>query len=242
MDIKTDIDKALSNVANLGKSIELAQEKFVQSGLYDIFNSALDTGIRIALPDIAEDVVISVKDSLLDNGLKDGIKQIWNNIKEFGKSALGIVTGKFENIEQVQIATKTGGVLDTISKIFDFALDKAVDNEKITKSTKQSLKTKKNSIIKDIKNKVSENLDEQVGYIEKIQEYNEKWQQCFEDENLKGMKNANRNIQKYLEKTLPFEEILKNARKIEIMQNFVESTGSFEITQEEQELAEALSY
>ena len=80
------------------------------------------------------------------------------------------------------------------------------------------------------------------GYIEKINEYNEKWQECFSNEDLKGMKNANRNIQKYLEKTLPLEDILKNARKIEIMQNLVESTGSFDITEEEKELASALAY
>ena len=242
MAIEINLDNAINKLNSLGNCLEEAQERFLQSDLYDIFNSVLDTGIRVALPDIAEDVVIDMKDSLMENGFKDGARQIWNNIKDFGKSTLGLVTGKFENIEQVQMATKTGGVLDIISKVFDFALDKAVGNEKITKTTRQSLKTQKNLIVKNIKNKVSESLDNQAGYIEKINQYNEKWQNCFENKDLKGMRNANNNIQKYLEKTLPLENILKNARKIEILQNFVESTGSFDITEEEKELATALSY
>lgn len=239
MDLAADIGRTMNTISN---NLAEAQEKFVQSGLYDIFNSALDTGIKIALPDMVDDAVIDIKDALMENGLKDGVKQIWNNIKSFGKSALGIATGKFDSVEQIQTATKTGGVLDTISKIFDFALDKAVDNEKITKSTRQSLKTQKNSIIKDIKKQVSEDLDNQVGYVEKINEYSEKWQTCFDNEDLSGMKNANRYIQKYLEKTLPLEEVLKNARKIEIMQSLVENTGSFDITEEEKELANVLAY
>ena len=55
------------------------------------------------------------------------------------------------------------------------------------------------------------------------------------------MKNAHRNIQKYLEKVMPMEDILKNARRIEIMQSLVENTGDFDITDEEKELAIALS-
>lgn len=241
MNIETDLGKAINNIVALGNNIAAAQEQFVQNNLYDIFNMALDTGIKIALPEIVEDAVIDIKDALLENGFKEGAKQIWNNIKEFGKSAIGIASGKFENLEQVQTAVKTGGVLDVVSKIFDFALNKAVDNEKISKKTRQSLKTKKNSIVNDIKTKVSENLDEQIRNVEKINEYNEKWQMSFESKDLKGMKNANKNIQKYLEKTLPLEEVLKKARKIEIMQHLVESTGNFDITAEEKELAAVLA-
>lgn len=241
MEFNKNLENVINHVTELGNKLAIAQEKFVQSNLFDIFNYALDTGIKIALPDIAEDAVIDIKDTLLDNGFKNGAKQIWNHMKDFGKSVLGIATGNFESIEQVKIATKTGGVLDIVSKIFDFSLDKAVDNEKITKSIKQSLKSEKNSVIKSIKNKISENLDNQVVYVEKINEFCDKWHNCYDNKDLKGMKNANRNIKKYLGKTMPLENIIKNARKIEIMQNLIESTGSFEITEEEKELASALA-
>ena len=79
------------------------------------------------------------------------------------------------------------------------------------------------------------------GYVEKINNYNEKWQECFNKEDLSGMKKANKNIQKYLDKTLPLENILKSARRIDIMQNLIENTGSFELTEEEMELVNCLN-
>lgn len=134
------------------------------------------------------------------------------------------------------------GVIDTISKVFDFALDKAVDSGKISKKARQSMKSKKNSILKNVKNDVSEELDNQVVYVERIEEYTNKWEECFKNEDLSGMKNANRNIQKYMNKTLPLENTLQKARKVEILQKLVESTGSFDVTEEEKELAGALAY
>ena len=234
------INKIGQTLNNFGEKWAEAQERFMESNIGKVLNNALDTSLRIALPNVAEDIVIDAKDALLENGLVDGAKKIWSNIKEYGKSVLGLATGKFESVEQVQMATKSGGILDGISDLFDFALDKSVDNGKITKSERQKIKSSKNSILKDIKSNISEELDNQIKYVEKIEEYNEKWKTCFENEDLKGMKNANKNIQKYLEKTLPLEDLLKEARKIEIMQNLVENTESFEITEDEKELADAL--
>lgn len=104
----TSVGKALMVGVEMGNKIGNLQQKFVESNLYDIFNTALDTGIRIALPDIAEDAVIDIKDNLFEYGIKDGIKEVWNDVKDYGKSALGIATGNFESIEQVQKASKSG--------------------------------------------------------------------------------------------------------------------------------------
>ena len=37
---------------------------------------------------------------------------------------LGIITGNFENISQVQAAVQKGGIIDGISDTIDFVLDK----------------------------------------------------------------------------------------------------------------------
>ncbi len=238
MDLGNKIKEGLSE---FNEKLVDAQRRFMETNIGKILNNALDATLKIALPDVAEDVVIGAKDALLENGLIDGAKQIWNNIKEYGKSALGLATGNFESVEQVQMVAGSGGILDGISSLFDMALDKSVDSGKITKSARQKIKSSKNSILKNIKSEVTEELDNQIKYVEKIEEYSGKWKECYENQDLKGMKNANKNIQKYLEKTLPLENVLKEARKIEIMQNLVENTGSFEITEEERELAEALA-
>lgn len=226
---------------NVGDTISNLQEKFAESNFGKIVKEVMNVGIRVALPDFAENVVIDVTNSLYDNGLKDGIKEIWNNIKSYGKSFLGVSTGKFENIEQIQKATKTGGVLDTISSAFDFALEKAVDNGKITRKTRQSIKTQKNDMIKKMKKEIKEEVDNQAVNVKKINEYATKWQEAFDNKDLKGMQNANKNLKKYLENTMPLENILSESKKIDIIQNLVENTGSFDITNEEKELASALS-
>ena len=226
---------------NVGDTISNLQEKFVESNFGKIVKEVMNVGIRVALPDFAENMVIDVTNSLYDNGLKDGIKEIWNNIKSYGKSFLGVSTGKFENIEQIQKATKNGGILDTISSAFDFALEKAVDNEKITRKTRQSIKTQKNEMIKKMKKEIEAEVDNQEINVQKINEYATKWQEAFDNKNLKGMKNANKNLKKYLENTMPLENILSESKKIDIIQNLVENTGSFDITNEEKELAGALS-
>ena len=46
---------------------------------------------------------------------------------DLGKSALGIVTGKFENVSQIQTAVKDGGIIDTVSSLLDKAIDLSED-------------------------------------------------------------------------------------------------------------------
>ena len=238
MEIFNNVGKTLNS---LGDKISEAQGKFAESNFGRIVSNVLDVGIRIALPDFSENMVIDIKDAIFNNGLKDGVKQIWNNIKEYGKSFLGLSTGKFNNIDEVQKATKNGGILDTISSAFDFALEKSVDNGKITRKARQSLKTQKNKMIKDMKDEILEEIDNQAVYVGKIEEYKEKWQECFNNKDLEGMKKANKNIKKYIDKTLPLDNLLSESKKIEIMQNLIESTGNFDITEEEKELANSLS-
>ena len=65
----------------------------------------------------------NLKDNLINYGLKDGIKKSIDDAINIGKSTIGIVTGNFENINQVQNAIKTGGIIDNVSnKISDSTL------------------------------------------------------------------------------------------------------------------------
>ena len=241
MNLSDNLNNVLNNTLDLANNLSKMQQKFMESNLYGIFDGVLNIGIRAALPDLIEDDIINIKDNIMQNGIVDGVNEIVNNIKSFGKSTFGLITGNFENISQIQTAVKSGGVLDKISKIFDFALDKAKEKGLISNTMKNTLKSQKNSIAKNIKNNISSNLEDQVKYFEKIDEYNNKWQECFKNKDLKGMKNANKNIQKYLKKVLPIESTLNSARKIETLEKLIENKGNFELNKEELELVEALN-
>ena len=76
MDISKGIENLKNNLVVFEEKLADAQERFMESNIGKILNNALDTSLKIALPDVAEDVVISAKDALLENGIKDGVKQI----------------------------------------------------------------------------------------------------------------------------------------------------------------------
>ena len=90
-------------------------------------------------------LVCSIKNVLLTNGLKEGIDIALKSGIEFGKSAIGIVTGKFENLSQVHNAVKNGRIIDNISDILDNVLESATKNDLISKTTSSLIKKGKNN-------------------------------------------------------------------------------------------------
>ena len=121
-----EIEKLEKNNISLNNEIvnEITQKNFLETNLGKAINTAVDIGIRAILPDFFEEQVIEIKDNLLNYGLKDGIKQSIDDAIDLGKSALGIVTGNFESISQMQNAVKSGGIIDGISSLLDTVIDK----------------------------------------------------------------------------------------------------------------------
>ena len=103
---------------------EKDQKNFLETTLGKTINTAIDIGIRAILPDFIDDQVINIKNNLLKNGLKEGISKTIDDTIEIGKSTIGIVTGNFENINQMQTAVKTGGIIDGISTLLDSVINK----------------------------------------------------------------------------------------------------------------------
>ena len=105
-----DVENELSN----NVSMENKQREFLQTGIGKAVNTGLNIGLRYLLPEVIEDQIIEIKDSFIQNGFKEGIKTAIDTAINFGKSAMGIFTGNFENIEQMQTAVKSGGIIDGI--------------------------------------------------------------------------------------------------------------------------------
>ena len=56
---------------------------------------------------------------------EEGIKTLVSSAIDLGKSVIGIFTGKFENVSQVQAVVKNGGILDSTSSLINNAIDEA---------------------------------------------------------------------------------------------------------------------
>ena len=119
------------------------KEEFLNSTLWKTINNGIDIGLRYLLPDLVEDEIIDLKDNLINFGLKEGIKKSINSVIETGKQAIGIFSGNFENIGQIQSVIKNGGMIDKVSDILDVAINKAENAGKINSIVSRTLKKEK---------------------------------------------------------------------------------------------------
>lgn len=243
--------QVLENINNLENTNELnrniiekiydAQKAFLETDIGKAVNTAVDIGIKAVLPDLIEDEIIDIKDAILENGFKEGIKEIINSGIDFGKSISGIITGKFETIEQVQIAVRNGGILDKTSDLLDYAIKFANEKGFINNSVSSLIKKGKNTIISSISNKVEETLTNQIKAVEKIEKYTNNWNIAYGIQDFEKMENAYKYIKNNLNKIIPLENIINNARKIENIHKLIKNNGqNFNLTEEELALASKL--
>ena len=233
-----EIQNEISNNLNLEKE----QNNFFDTTIGNVINNAIDIGLRYVLPDLIEEEIIEVKDSLIKNGLKEGIKTAVDNITNIGKSAMGIVTGNFENISQVKKAVEQGGVIDTLSDVIDFATNKAKSAGLINSTVSSLIKSGKNSILNNVSSSIEKEFVNQEKNIEKLETYSENWKEYYNNKDFEGMQKEYNKIQEKLKETLPVEETIKNARTIETLHNLIKNNGqNFNLSSEELELAKKLS-
>ena len=235
-----ELSQELTNnfkISDLGKE----QGQFMNNMMNSVMNTALDIGLRALLPDLIEQQVIDIKNSLFNEGLQEGINTAINSLKDFAKSAMGIVTGDFENISQVQNAVEKGGIIDTISYVIDFALDKCMDKGLIDKNTATLIDKGKDVILGNISKNIEGELTEQIKGIEKLDRYSENWNKYYNEKDFAGMEKEYTKIKKQLKELIPLEETLKNAREIENIHTLIKNNnGDFNLSQNELDLAKKL--
>ena len=232
----------ISNLSNtISEKISELQESFLNSTFGNALNNALDVGLRYILPDVIEDDVIEIKDAFLENGITEGINKVVEKVKDFAKSALGILSGNFENISQLRLAVGEGGVIDTVSSLLDSVIDKLEEKNILGEDFANLIRNAKNSILDTTSSNLSSNLEEQEKNTEKLEKYIENWKEAYEGQDFESMEKAYKQIEKYLSKTLTTEEIYIASEIIENLHSLIKSNGeSFDLSEEELELAEKL--
>ena len=231
---------ALEN--NFNNSLEIKQNNFLQSALGKAINNGINIGLRYLLPNWAEDKVIELKDNLLNYGLKIGISKTIQSVIDTGKSAIGIVTGNFENVNQINEAVKNGGILDSVSEIFDSVLNKIYSSGKLNDTTFNLIKNGKNSILNNVEKNIESTLTTQITSSQRMEKYINSWKEYFQNKDFSGMEKEYKNIKTELKQLVPIENTINSARSIELLHNLIKNNGQdFKLTQEEIELANKLS-
>ena len=217
------------------------QNEFLESTLWKTINNGIDIGIRYLLPDLVEDEIIELKDNLINFGLKDGIKKSIDSVIETGKEAIGILSGNFENVTQIQKVIKNGGIIDKVSDSIDTVIEIGEKNGKINSSIGKALKKGKTSILSSIEKNIESTLDSQINSAKNIEKYIFNWKENYKEKNFSGMQKEYNKIEKEIKKLVPIESTIKNARYIESIHNLIKNNGkNFNLSEETLELAKKL--
>lgn len=217
---------------------EKEQKSFLETTLGKTINAGLDLGLRVLLPDLIEDQVIDIKDTIIENGFGEGVKKAISSAVDLGKSVVGIFTGNFENISQAQTAVKDGGILDGISNVVDFALNKVKNIGVIPNVIVETIKQGKNVLLDNMANKIEDTFHQQLESIEKLQEYNQNWKGYYQNQNFEGMQREYHKIKEEIEKIIPLEQTIKETRQIENIHTLIENNnGNFNLSEEQLKLA-----
>lgn len=239
---KNEIKNEVNNAIEEEQNIETKQNNFLESTMGRVINTGCDLALRTLLPNAIEDEVIEIKNVIFSEGIKNGIKTAIDSAINLGKSAIGIVTGKFESVSQAYSAIKSGGLIDSASKIIDNAVKSANDNGLIKDATAKIIKKGKNLVKDCISSSIEENFMEQVDGAEKVGKYINNWNNYLEQKDLTGMKREYNKIKKKLETLLPIENTIQAAREIENVQTLIKNKGDTleNITEDELKLAKII--
>lgn len=218
------------------------QNQFLDTTLGKTINTGIDLALKAILPNFIEDQIIEIKETLIREGLQAGIQQAIQSAIELGKSAMGIFTGKFDNISQVESVVKNGGLLDSISTLLNKVIDLSVQRGGLNKQVGTLIKKGKNTVLQTVNSSIENTMTNQIKSIEKINSYERNWKKFYQVKDFTQMEIAYKKMQKELTKVMPMEKILQEARKIENLHTLIKNKGgSFELTQEEIKLSEMLT-
>ena len=235
----------MENVLNQESDLNITnnnQQEFFQSTLGKIIDFSLDAGIRALVPDIVENEVINIKDTIISEGFSEGIKSLIDNAINIGKSALGIVTGEFESVSQAEKAIEKGGILDSISSGINLALNKISSMGIISEDTTNLIANGKDVIINNVSSNIKKEFTTQSKNIDNLNSYVNKWKLEYENRNIEGMEKYMKKIDKTLSKTLPIENLINEARTIENIHELIKNNGNnFDLSKEELDLASKLN-
>ena len=237
------MENILNNSIELNNNLEIEKEQknFLETTLGKTINTGIDIGIRTILPDYIEEQIIDLKDNLIKYGLKDGIKKSIDDAINIGKSAIGIVSGNFENIAQMQEAIKNGGIIDNVSSLLDSVINKVQSNGLINSTVARTIKQGKNSILNNVEKNIENTFNNQIKALNYTEKYIENWKNYFENKDFNGMEKEYKKIKTEMNYLAPIEKMINEARTIENLHMLIKNNGQdFNLTKEQMELAEKL--
>ena len=224
-------EKNLNNqLTNDMKNNEISknQNDFIGNMFKNAINFGVDLGLKSLLPDLIEDQVIDIKNSILEGGFKEGVDTLMKKVNEFKNSITGIFTGNFNNIEEIHTATKQGGIIKTVSKGLSKGIDAGVKSGAIPKSIGGILKAGKTTMLNEFSNSLESQMRKEIQKFDILNDLNKKWYDALDQRDFDKMTKYTEKISVLSKDLVKFSNIIEETKKIEELHNFIKENNSFD--------------
>ena len=196
--------------------------------LKNALNFGVDLGLKALLPDLIEDQVIDIKNSILEGGFKEGVNTLMKKVNEFKNSITGIFTGNFNNIEEIHTATKQGGIIKTVSKGLSKGIDAGVKSGAIPKSVGSIIKSGKTTILNEFNSSLESQMKKEIKKFDTLNDLNKKWYDALDKRDFDKMTKYTEKISELSKDLVKFSNIIEETKKIEELHNFIKENNSFD--------------
>lgn len=224
-------EKNLNNqLTNDIKTNEISknQNDFIGNMFKNAINFGVDLGLKSLLPDLIEDQVIDIKNSILEGGFKEGVDTLMKKVNEFKNSITGIFTGNFNNIQEINTATKQGGIIKTVSKGLSKGIDAGVKSGIIPKSIGGILKAGKTTMLNEFSNSLESQMRKEIQKFDTLNDLNKKWYDALDQRDFDKMTKYTEKISALSKDLVKFSNIINETKKIEELHNFIKENNSFD--------------
>ena len=224
-------EKNLNNqLTNDIKNNEISknQNDFIGNMFKNAINFGVDLGLKSLLPDLIEDQVIDIKNSILEGGFKEGVNTLMKKVNEFKNSITGIFTGNFNNIQEINTATKQGGIIKTVSKGLSKGIEAGVKSGIIPKSIGGILKAGKTTMLNEFSNSLESQMRKEIQKFDTLNDLNKKWYDALDQRDFDKMTKYTEKISALSKDLVKFSNIINETKKIEELHNFIKENNSFD--------------
>lgn len=224
-------EKNLNNqLTNDIKNNEISknQNDFIGNMFKNAINFGVDLGLKSLLPDLIEDQVIDIKNSILEGGFKEGVNTLMKKVNEFKNSITVIFTGNFNNIQEIKTATKQGGIIKTVSKGLSKGIDAGVKSGIIPKSIGGILKAGKTTMLNEFSNSLESQMRKEIQKFDTLNDLNKKWYDALDQRDFDKMTKYTEKISALSKDLVKFSNIINETKKIEELHNFIKENNSFD--------------
>ena len=141
----------------------------------------------------------------------------------------------------MQDAIKNGGIIDGISSLLDTVVNQLNKKNIINYSVANTILKSKDIILNNVESNIEKTFNNQIESIEKTNSYINNWKEFYNKKDFEGMEKEYSKLENELNKLVPIENLLKEARTVENLHNLIKNNGhDFNLTQEQIELSNKL--